>query len=266
MDKTASGLISTGLYKVFGSLLGSSKTTSDLNFSTNGTVTLEGTLVNSSSGIVSPVAGLKLGSPDMDLGVWNLETAPSYRTRSTADLIKTDYTAYPQNELVFFYQVQREVSNVQVVYNPRVANTFTVTATPVIYKKYNNDTQPFGSYPDMGYISDRWTIETVLYTDSLTDITACSSNMTFLARSDLWPNRKYEVQGISKVAVYLVGNPYKVSDNVALKILVNGRTTVNGTSTTFYSCKTFVPKQMYYYDSARPYSWSIEELRKYGFL
>lgn len=256
-----SGIVSKGLSAVFGSFLGSSKTSSDLTFSTNGKVTIEGKLVTPSSGLISPIAGLKLGKSDMKLGIWNIQSRPNFYIESAAELVYSFQNIYGKG--VFEYKVKREMGGVTIVKNPTYKGEISYTQSAVIYKKYK------GEYKNLNYI-DPWlrpnsdTYYTVkqdgiLYSDDQTEITTCMSD--FVIGTTLYPTYATNTYPISKPAGWFANNGYNLNSNIFMKVLV----TLKDSNDTHFSSKTFMPYQSFRNMTCHPRSWSRNELLNLGF-
>lgn len=253
-DKGVGGIVSKGLYKVFGSLLGTTRTSMDLNFTTNGKVSIQGELINASSGMITPVVGLKLGRDNLDLGLWNLATKPIFETGASGKLLSARNSTSDE----FKYEVTRRIK-LDIQKNPKVSGNFISITVPVIYNKYNGSTKKLSDYEILGFNIYKDKSETILYSDSLTEITECSLTYTG-SQLDLWPNKSID----ASPAVSF--DNINVRDNAALKVLVNIKYNVNGMERTVYSSKTFIPEQPYYYPAARPYQWTKNELKKIGYF
>lgn len=261
-DKGITGLISTGLYKVFGSLLGSSKTSSNFNYSTNGKVKIQGNLLNPSSGIISPITELSLGNENLKLGIWNIESQPTYYTYGSAELTGSNNDVYGNS--VFYYWIKQEIRGINVIKNPGYTGTLNYTSTPVIYTKYKGEYKKFNPIaPNSRPSVDKYFYEVhpngIIYSDSLTEITSCSS---FFGKCNLWPNYATNTNPI-RPAARLEGSGYECyfNKNIFIKILI----TLKDNNDTHYSSKTFLPKRSFLNDGFHPKTWSSDELTKLGF-
>lgn len=263
LDKGISGFVSSGLYKVFGSLLGTTKTSMDLSFSTNGTATITGELVNASSGLISPVAGLNLNNGNTALGIWNLTSKPIYGTSKGGELVDVQVGT---GAVYYHYRVDRKIT-IQLQVNPAFTPRYTCNTSAVFFEKYKGELLPnlYNSYTgprDVEPIS-RLQGETTLYSDSVTVIKECPSSYVGVFRN-LWPNAGLG----NKVGVYLEGTGFNVTEKGIIKVLLNWDKTINGKNVTFYSSKTFIPRGEFYSpspNSLHPTYWSADALRSRGF-
>lgn len=244
------GLISTGLYKIFGSVMGTSKTAVDLNFTTNGKTQIEGEVINAASGMIHPFTGLKLGSEDLNLGLWNLSSAPVFSTPTGMSLRKT-----LPGPRFYYYEVKYEIDALAfLVVNPSANMPGPIKVSPVIFDKYLGKNEPM--FVSLGNPISPEVPFTLIYSDGETIIRDCPPKMIFCF-PNLWPNAGLE----NDVAVYLKGSGYSTSLNAAIKIVFMSST--NGGIV--YSTKTFWPHHKFYDPIMRPLGWSKEELEKRGF-
>lgn len=264
LDKGISGFVSAGLYKVFGSLLGTTKTSMDLSFSTNGSATITGELVNASSGLIPPIAGLNLNNGNTALGIWNLSSKPIFGTSRGGKLIDVQIGT---GAVYFHYQVDRKIT-IQLQVNPAFTPRHECSTSAIYFEKYKGEIHPrlYDYYQDSRDNESVNSIypETTLYSDSLTIIKECPSSFVGSFRN-LWPNA-----GVGdNVGAYLVGSGFNVTDLGIIKVLLNWNKTIDGKNITFYSSKTFIPNGEFYYptpDALHPAYWSAEELRSRGFF
>lgn len=251
MEKGITSIVSSGLYKVFGSLLGTTKTTYDINFTTNGTIKMEGKSSIPSSGLIAPISGIPLGSLNHNLGVWNLTTAPISTLDAYAELQKCSDIL---NGIVYYYKVKHSPSMIFKV-NPAIERSITSSIEMVQYSGNNEvpNTRPDGATR----IAYREINEKILYRDDATIIretnnsyNVCISNV--LPRNTLNP---------SIPALDLRYNKYYINDRLVFKV----KTTMGGPHL-IYSAKTFIPKFQYNTSqSTRPYTWTQQELVKLGY-
>lgn len=257
LNKGISGIISTGLYKVFGSLLGKTNTTTNLQFSTNGKVVLNGKMVTPSSGFISPISGVPLNSLGYDLGVWNLEVTPTYTAKSYAELAKIKDESSGSD----FYYYVTFTPDISLKKNPAVDVNVTSSVDVVRYDLYNGkvphfyqDYLLFGAYQSA--YRDKFPAE--LYCDSLTIIKQ-SSNFYTVAARNLLPNRT----STSNVpAVEFESSGVNIRENIVFKIL----TEVYTPDHKIYSTKSFIPHHQFNnIQTARPYQWTYKELVNLGY-
>lgn len=244
------GLISTGLHKIFGSVMGTSRTAMELNFTTNGKVQVEGEVINAASGMIHPFTGLKLGSEDLNLGIWNLSTAPVFSTPTGMSLRKTI-----PGPRFYYYEVKYKIDVASfLVKTPSTYMPGPIRYSAITFDKYLGQVKaPFVSTGQYVYPETPWTL---LYSDDETIIRDCPEKAIFCF-PDLWPNAGLE----NDVAVYLKGSGYSTSINAAIKVVFMNNT--NGGIV--YSVKTFWPNHKFYDPIMRPLGWSKEELEKRGF-
>ncbi len=254
MDKGITGFISSGLYKIFGSLLGTTQSTLNLQFTTNGEVKIQGEEVFPTSGIVPSLSGIPLDELGQNLGLWNLEASPTYIVDNIAKLqkIENDYQGS-----IYYYKLSMTPSFV-VKKNPDVSVNFVPTTTSVIYEKYYTEI-PFlyQSLPGSQRVYRGGTFQT-LYTDSYTDIKNFNPPYVFCMKN-LLPKR---VVSSNTPALSMVDEKLYMRENMVLKVQVM----VNTSNGTVYSTKSFVSGYSYQtQSSARPYSWTYQELMKLGY-
>lgn len=264
LDKGISGFVSAGLYKVFGSLLGTTKTSMDLNFSTNGSATITGELVNASSGLIPPVAGLNLNNGNTALGIWNLSRKPIFATSRGGRLVDTQIGT---GAVYFHYQVDRKIT-IHLQVNPDFTPRYSYSTSAIYFEKYKGKNNPrlYEYYQDSRAHEVVRSIhpETTLYSDSLTVIKECPLSFVGSFRN-LWPNA-----GIgNNVGAYFVESGFNVTEYGIIKVLLSWNKTIDGKNITFYSSKTFIPNGELYYptpEALHPAYWSAEELRNRGFF
>lgn len=263
LDKGISGFVSTGLYKVFGSLLGTTKTSMDLSFSTNGTATITGELINASSGLISPVAGLNLNNDNIALGVWNLTNKPIYATSRGGKLIDIQAAGGAD---YFYYQVDRKIT-IQLQVNPDFSSKYSYRTSAIFFNKYKGKDYPrlydnYNGPRDVTQIN-RLQNGAILYSDSEMVVKESPSYYVGIF-PNLWPNAGLG----NNVGVYFENTGFNVTENSIVKVLLNWNKTIGGKNVTFYSSKTFIPTGELYYpapNALHPAYWSEDELRARGF-
>ncbi|HJC97038.1 MAG TPA: hypothetical protein H9925_11420 [Candidatus Phocaeicola gallinarum] len=261
-EKGISGIINTGLYKIFGSLLGRSRTNYDLNFTTDGSITIEGESTTPSSGLITPISGIPLNGLNHSLGVWNLATAPVSTLDAYAPLQKNQ--AGP-GRMEFYYKVKHTLSaDIQI--NPIVQKQYYPhpSISLIQYLKGNenevNYTQPKGTnkiaFRDNSY-------KDVIYNDETVRI-APSENIYNVLIANVLPNRTVDAStpGAPSVpAIALRDGNYYINDRLACKIMLHFYC-----KDEVYNVKTFIP--IYKYNSTqstRHYAWTQEELNRLGY-
>ncbi|MGL5938020.1 MAG: hypothetical protein ACRCY5_04745 [Phocaeicola sp.] len=163
------GIVSNGLYRVFGSVLGKTRTTTDIQFQTNGKIKLEGEMVSAGSGIISPLSGIPLNQLGYDLGVWNLEETPIYESTSAAPLVKIVDTNNGSN----YYYTLNFTPKYNLITNPTISSRISKWSSIVRYDKHNGTIPRFyDNYISQGYSTEAFRINSLpeLYNDSLQNI------------------------------------------------------------------------------------------------
>jgi len=164
-------IISNGINLLFGSFIGKQNSTANstqkIEFKTNGTMGLTGTITGSEATNVTPVANLSLpGYSDPSayilpyynkkLGVWNLNSVPKVKVAKNATRGPlpnlTEEQAANYNYMAFPYtrRVSIDQSSIEVSLNPEVLSeisNYEVTSTLMIYKKFggNANWNPVGT-------------------------------------------------------------------------------------------------------------------------
>lgn len=250
IGKGISGIITLGLQKVFGSLVGSTTTTYDFQYTTNGEISIQGKSQTPLSGIIKNIAGIPLNGIGKRLGVWNLKTTPEYNINAPAQ-----YKGIEQNGNQVFYQYNVYFqSKYEVVTNPDLEADVSYNLYPVNYKKYKGKTPDFVKTT---YSSDITTHSTLhpnvqtLYEDSTTIIE--DKKNSCIVSSNQLPNRTYQA---NTPALIFPDCKFNVSTPVVFKILA----TVKDHNNTYYSSKSFIPLHGYINQNARSNNWSYEDL------
>lgn len=251
MEKGITGIVSTGLYKVFGSLLGTTKTTYDINFTTNGTIKIEGKSTTPSSGLIAPLSGIPLNGLNQNLGVWNLATNPVSTLDAYAELQKCSNI---NGGTIYYYKV-KHFPSMEFKMNPAVVRSITPTIEMV---QYDRDIRVPVTRPDGTVnIAYRDVNDKILYCDDVATIKETENNYNIYIANVLPKN----TVNPSIPAFNMRDNRYYINDRLVFKV----KTTMGGPQF-IYSAKTFIPKFKYNANqSARPYTWTLQELIKLGY-
>lgn len=255
LDKGITGFISSGLSRIFGSMSGTSRSISDLQFTTNGSVSLEGTSTTPMTGYIPPISGIPLNSLGENLGIWNLEETPIWGYYSFANLKKV---LHSNNEACYIYTINCAPSY-KIKKNPALEGSM----TPILKAAEYNKSIWYPSNYGMGLPNkDLWVQQLgtriTLYSDSATTINNMPLSYDILTVNFL-PTR---VCGENIPAADIANSRYNIRDKVVMQI-VNAYNTANGQKTN--SIKTFVPKQMFIQNAGRPYGWTLAELIEKGY-
>ncbi|MGL5226597.1 MAG: hypothetical protein ACRC77_00245, partial [Bacteroidales bacterium] len=253
-------IISLGLNKVFGSVSGS-VINYDLKFSTNGEIKMQGELINSSSGLIKPITGLKLGSADLDLGIWNIQEDPIYLTENPIELTK----CIPiMGGTQYDYKVKRSIQSPLLILNPQASTGGQyISSSAVSYEKYGaavNPCQIQRTYKKIASLHGE-SQPNVLYKDSVSCIAEYSPIVKYSVM-DVVPNYS---DSQNKPAFMMDYDSFDVFDNTAIKVVFNSYTPHEGRTIQFQSSKTFVPKQQFKTKIARPKTWTYSELKQLGY-
>ncbi len=254
-EKGVSGLISNGIQKIFGSLLGlgtkTNITTSDLMFTTNGEATISGEMTTPVSGIISPITGLTLGTEEMNLGIWNLETAPELIVDPIGKLSQISKGKF------FFYDMHAKTSAVLKM-NPIISQPYGITVTPVCSNTAIINAEPYiKGNKQVEY--DIWSEpqDQLLYEDDVQRIETYP--LSYRVYCEEWPNFKInDDKGSVAVNFSYTDNKYDLTRAVSFKVLCSQY------SAKVYSSKTFTPLQKYGYVlySGRPhFSWTTTDFK-----
>lgn len=257
LENGISGLVSTGLSKIFGSLNGTANQVSTLQFSTNGTIEIEGSSYTVMSGYIWPLSGIPLGGLGEDLGAWCLETTPVY----TADAyVKLKEAQRTPNYFRNIYTVKFTPSY-NVKKNPALGY-FSCGVKPVLYdiSQWGPGAMWNGAYGNTEVYATRETDPTVLYEDSVTKI--CDTPLSYdIVTIDLLPT-KTSSSNIPYADIST--SKYNVRENIAIQFtssfLNNGKF--------LYSIKTFIPEQVFTNNVSglRPYNWTYSDLESAGYV
>jgi len=246
-------LVESGLSKVFGSMLGSSKTVSDLQFTTNGNVTIEGTSSQPMDGYIAPIAGINLGALNENLGVWNLSETPKYECDRYVNL------HYISENTGAKYYTLNFIPTYRVVTNPAMTDDdMKFTLSPLVYsdgsiwgpEKWNIYPGKEGCY-NLRSVSDFNLVDYGIYQASYSyDVIANDLNPDFTTIDN-------------KPTGYIEISNYNVGDKFALQFT----NTHKGNDCTLYSVKTFIPQQGFYLtNGVRPSAWTYKRLKENGYI
>lgn len=248
------GIISNGLHKIFGSTQGTTQTTQNLQFSTNGKVTITGTSTTPGSGYLSPIAGIPLNGIGENLGVWNLSTVPINKIMAYGELQDIQAASSGSD---YYYKIT-VTPTISIVTNPALGTSVSTSTDLVRIDKYNGAIPTFGKTYNKGSRTTwRQTTPNAIYSDSVTTIRESNKYWNIGVR-DVLPNKTY---GSSTPALALSTASLNLYENIAVKV----KTTLYNSSTAIYSVKTFIPTYAFGTESARPYSWTYTELINKGY-
>ena len=256
LNKGIAGFISSGLSRIFGSMMGTSRSVSDLQFTTNGSVTFEGTSQTPMSGYISPIAGVPLNGIGENLGVWNLETTPTWGCDACIPLSSISKSG---GQDVFVYQMNFTPSY-KVTTNPALGKAVSASLKTVIYEKSPWYPENWSMTPGKtSTLSALYGIPSVLYSDETTEIMTSRPSSYSVTATEFMPTR---MTGSSTPAAYLPDSKYNIGDRIAFQIITTFSPNSDFTAT---SVKTFVPKQVFVQNGGRPYGWTKSELSSKGY-
>lgn len=256
LDKGMSGFVSSGLYKIFGSLLGTTKTTSELQFTTNGKIKIEGKSTTPASGLIKPLTGIPLNSLNQNLGVWNLESAPIYTAKAYSELQKMISSG--TNKTAYFYKLNFSPSLV-IKKNPANNTSFDYTLGIVRYNLYNGKVPFFFNRYPANYIEPavRETQPPILYEDSTCIIRDNETSYNIYV-TNLLPNK---TSSNNKPAIDFTIPGVNIRESIVFRVLT--KNSHSGIDT--YSSKSFIPIHKFDNQSARPYNWTYQQLKNIGY-
>ena len=250
-EKGITGIVSTGLYKVFGSLLGTTKTTYDVNFTTNGTIKIEGKSTTPASGLIAPLSGIPLNGLNQNLGVWNLVTNPVSTLDTYAELQKCSNII---GGTMYYYKVKHSPS-MEFKMNPAIERSITPSIEMV---QYDGDIEVPMTVPK-GAVNIAYRVgnDRILYRDDAVTVRETGDSYD-VCIADALPRNTVNP---SIPAFNMRDNRYYINDRLVFKV----KTTMGGPHF-IYSVKTFIPEYKYSTNqSSRPYTWTLQELTKLGY-
>lgn len=258
-NTSVSTLAGWGLNKIFASLLGYNVTNQNysLQFSTNGSVKVDGESVNSCSGYITPLMGIPLNGLGENLGVWNLAETPKYSIDNAGILQSMTYN--PMHELVFQYSIST-MPSIKVIKNPAVTSTVATSFSLVEYTKYDGGPLPCSYiHKDNSHVNISQDYQTLLYDDGNTVIKTMPYSY-IVSTVGNYPNCTYQ----KKTPAYNFSTSnMEIRKNVALKVV----TKIYRNNTDYvYSSKTYIPSYEFKSNATRPYSWTFNELNSAGYL
>ena len=265
-SSTLPGLISLGVNKIFGSLLGQITTNNySLQFTTDGNVTITGKEVKPCTGYVCPIAGIPFNGIGERLGVWNLAQAPKFQIKKDPELISATDT--PISGRVSLYRVTGSPTLGIIKKNPDVDADITTTYSLVKYDRFQDGLSQFWTCPpNVDYMavlqnrSDLGFTQTLLYNGAESEISTMPSTY-IVAVSDIMPNKTTS----NHIPVYdFCNSNIEIRQHIAFKLVTKVRASEDNV---VYSCKTFIPVNELVHDgSTRPYIWTTNELIRRGYL
>lgn len=254
------------IQKVFSSFSGNkTKASYDFSFTARGHAVITGEIVTSSSGIIAPVTGLKLGNPEMDLGIWNLETQPLHQICNEAKLIG----AIGPHRDQFAYIIRTE-PKCEIKVNPLIEQPYTFTVLP----SEGNDEIPIYA-DDIVSGTNKWNMSHGTFYDPETE--SYYYNGVYKSKDfdwdyvmnkyweDAWPNYILADQNNSPgfSFSYYPSNDIDVTRHLTYKIIYQH------INSGIFSGKTFIPRQVVGYGiiGGHPTTWnSVEELKQHGII
>lgn len=251
------GLITTGLSKIFGSSNGVTNSISTLQFSTNGSVTIQGKSYTPMTGYIWPIAGIPLNGLGEDLGAWCLETTPSFIADSYIKLKEVQRTpTYFRNIYTLKFAPSYNVTK-----NPALGY-FSCSIVPVLYErtKWGPTGNWNGFYGNVDTPVFRVVNPTILYEDSVTKI--CDTPLSYdVLATDLMPTK---TSSDNIPVANIADSRYYIRENIALQFTSSFLNNGNF----IYSIKTFIPEQTFTNNISgmRPYNWTYTELETKGYV
>lgn len=255
----AKAIVSYGLNKVLGSVLGgtsSDSTIQNIRISTNGHVSIKGESAFPSAGYIMPLSGIPFRTLHEPLGVWNLEETPKFVIPCVSKLYKIDF---PPEYTCYNYKVEGK-TNAKIKVNPYVDADIKLSTSLVDYDKYNNKSlNSFEPNKKLAIFDSNKTSDYyLLFQDSVTTIYNMPTTYYVLAPNTL-PN-KTTID--NKPAYDFSNGVYDARHNAIMKVVVK----IQKQDLQYYSAKTFIPNVEYETtNSARPYNWTYHELNNLGY-
>lgn len=256
---SATSLFSYGVNKIFGSLLTQSSTTvQNVQFTTNGKLSVTGTSSSPSSGLIAPIGSIPLNGTGERLGVWNLTEKPRYTIPSCPVLVKANINTMVQ----YIYKIEPQCS-IQYTVNPDVSAT--VSYSVVEYTKYDGswvNPTPYqaasvscgafntGEYPMLA--------QTELLNDGYTIIKSMPNSYTFYALEEMPNYISLDGKPACDLEYYVYDYLRPVKFKVVATVSANGNVVKSG--------KTFTPVFLKQKNGDTARSWSLSELASNGYV
>lgn len=248
-----SSLVSSGLSALFGSIRGTSYNKYDLQFTTNGKVTIKGESVMESNSVIPPISGIKLNKLGENLGVWNLEKTPTFAYNNSPKLKQVWNTG---GNLINIYRMEI-TPEYTVKVNPALKCSRSVKMLPIIY-----DANGWGNDKGWNNLNSGYYVNvtrTVALKQLGFGITQAPLSYDVYAY-DMYPT-KTSINNVP--AADLKNGRYGVKERLAMQVAC----TFNIDGKSVYSVKTFVPNIIIKTDgSARPHNWQLRELENKGYV
>lgn len=224
-----------------------------MNFTTNGSIKIEGKSNEPSSGLVASLSGIPLNGLNQNLGVWNLVTTPVSTLDAYAELQKCSNMV---GGTMYYYKVKHTPA-IEFIMNPAIVNSITPSVEMV---QYSGNIEVPMTIPD-GAVYAAYRVgdedERVLYSDDAAVIRETDNSYNVCVANVLPKN----TVNPSVPALNMRDNRYYIDDHLVFKVK-----TIMGGSNFVYSAKTFIPKFQYRTNqSARPYTWTLQELINKGY-
>lgn len=249
--KGVTALLSSGLNKLFPSLSGSTKYENyDVTLTTQGETQISGNSISPKSGIIIPISGIKLNSLGYALGVWNIKTSPSYIYDNPSLLKKGGYES-SSNQTLLYYGINVKKSY-DIVFNPILQSTS--SSLDVVVSQLKADGLHIISKD--GYTS---------YDFGKMTLPAYIQVMS----PDYLPNKTLDVyDSSSKTYIATPAIDWSLYTSVDLEQNADGciRTTISNNGIKYESSKIFKPTKAFNSLGARPYQWTLSELKLKGFI
>lgn len=151
-------IVSAGINLLFGSFIGKqstvSQTSEKLEFKTNGSISLSGSITSNTATNVTPVSTLLVPGTDKtlvnnfiypyynkQLGVWNLSEEPIILVEKKA-LVSSSGPVNSSGDYYYSRTIHLDQSSIKVLINPEITNdisNYTVSAKLYYYEKFNNN-------------------------------------------------------------------------------------------------------------------------------
>lgn len=252
-----SAIVSWGLDKIFGSMLGRTKTTvMDVQLITNGDVTLSAQSIQPMSSVVHSIAGIPLNGIGENLGIWNIEKRPEYQSEYAAEL---QYMLLISSGTLSYYTLKFRPVYYPVV-NPLFNGDVTFSNTVVKYSGFKGHGNVF--YQNIVNPGKFCTITdatgSLIYDGDDKKVNLWKNTCTGTIANVL-PNKK-----TNKDVPALDFNAANVGFNLSVVFKIRAKITTP--DDIVYSTKSYIPKHTIYSENgARPYWWTESELLNSGY-
>ena len=230
----------------------------NVQFTTNGKLSVTGTSSSPSSGLIAPIGSIPLNGTGERLGVWNLTEKPRYTIPSCPVLVKANINTMVQ----YIYKIEPQCS-IQYTVNPDVSAT--VSYSVVEYTKYDGswvNPTPYqaasvscgafntGEYPMLA--------QTELLNDGYTIIKSMPNSYTFYALEEMPNYISLDGKPACDLEYYVYDYLRPVKFKVVATVSANGNVVKSG--------KTFTPVFLKQKNGDTARSWSLSELASNGYV